>query len=805
MKLQLWWQELGLAARALRRRPGHSALVVLVLSAGLGCVLFMLSLVNGLVLRPMPFPAQEELLMLGLNDPGNLEDLGAVPAMDLLTLEPLLDAEYAHAAHQDATINLSDTGRPERFNGEVVRGDLFGVLGVPPALGRGFTRSDQQAGAPLVVVLSDRLWRSRYLADPAIIGRQVRANAQVATVVGVMPPGFSYPYRQDIWMPSRQDPAHPDPDQDFEVLVRAAPDQQAALRARFDAWFADRQRADPARLRPFATQMFDIGRRFISDETRGLLSSMLIAVLLVLLVACANAANLLLGRAWSERQRLALQAAIGAGRSRLLLQPLLQSLLLSLTAGLLALLCAQTCAHWLMRELTNGDDGAPQWFRVDIDGAMALATVGVALLTGLVAGVLPAWRASRVNLSDALRERSGSASRAMARLTQGLVVAELTLSLVVLLAAAVLVRGMREMVGADLGLKQTSELLTARIALFPEQYPDAAAQLGLYERLAATLRQDAQVIDASVASVLPGLISGHDLVAIDGQPEPDTGFRTVEVGSVDTHFLSTYGLQLAAGRAFDSSDVAGGLPVAVVDQQFVETHFPDGQALGKRIRMVPQDPASPWLQVVGVLERLHLDDLDDPQVPSVLLPLAQQPLRFVSLAVRVRGEPLAYIPRLQAVMRTIDPDTPLYWVRDYDEVSRQATFGVMIVARMFTAFAVVALLLAAIGLYGVLAWTVVQRTRELGVRRALGAPGFTLVQALGRSAMTQVLLGAGLGLSLGVQFANLLATQLPGMRAVDMYLALPVLLVLLVAAVLAVLLPARRALRVDPMVALRSD
>lgn len=804
MQLDSLLREIRLAVRALCARPGHSALVVLVLSAGLGCVLFMLSLINGFVLRPMPFPQAEELVVLGITEQDNEDDLGQILAADLLTLEPLLAARWPHAAYRQATINLSDVERPQRYDGSTVHGDLLGVLGIQPALGRSFQPADFQPGAPAVVVISDRLWRSRYLADPHIIGRQVRANAQPATVIGVAPPDFHFPERQDVWLPSRIDPAAPDPDLEMEVVVRAPAAEHTAVRSVFDAWFAERLALEPTRFKPQQTRLFPVHQRFVSMTTRNVLVTMLLAVVMVLVVACANAANLMLGRAWSERQRIALQAAIGAGRGRLLLQPLLQSLLLAGCAGLLSLAWAQACVQWLMRELIASDDGAPQWLRVDIDAGLALAAVAVALLTGVLAGVLPAWRASRVNLSDALRERGGS-SRGLQRLTRGLVVAELVLSLIVLIAAGVLVRGVEGILNADIGLQRTEEVLTARLALFPEQYPDAAARLRLFERLSEQIRSDADVVDASVASVLPGLIGASDLVALEGQAPPEDGWRSVEVGLVDSRFLSTWGMSLHSGRDFSSTDRAGQLPVALVDRDFVSAHFPDGQALGKRIQMVPEDPASPWRTIIGVVDKMHLDDLDEPRQPGVLLPLTQQPPSYASIVVRLRSAPSAYAQRLAAHLKQLDPDTPLYWVRGYSDVARQSTFGALVVASAFSAFGVVALVLSAIGLYGVVSWSLLQRTREIGVRRALGAPGWQLMHGLVRSTGWLLLRGIALGLGLGLPFADLLTALLPELQPPGLAAVLPAVLVLAVAATLAVLVPARRALHVDPLVALRSD
>jgi putative ABC transport system permease protein len=319
------------------------------------------------------------------------------------------------------------------------------------------------------------------------------------------------------------------------------------------------------------------------------------------------------------------------------------------------------------------------------------------------------------------------------------------------------------------------------------------------------LRADPQVESATIANVLPGNIGGSEIIAPEGFVAGADGYPRAEFGSVDDNFLKTYQVRLLDGRDFDQRDTAEGLRVAIVDREFVAEYWPDGQALGKRFRVNPQDAGSPFIQVVGVIDAIQLDDIDDPRVPTILVPMRQVPERFVSLAVRTRGEPLAFSQRLVETMRGIAPDTPLYWLRDFDEVARLAVFSERLLAQLFSVFGAVAMVLAAAGLYGLIAFNVGARTREIGLRRALGAPTRqVLATVLGRSGW-QVGIGLVLGVVMGIPFATLLVGQLPGIASPDAKSVVPVVLILALTTAIAALVPARRAMRVDPMQALRYE
>lgn len=793
------------AGRGLLAKPGFSILVVAVLASGLACVLFMMVIIQGLVIRPLPFPAPEQLLHLGFLKTDRADRLSGVGTHDLLAWQQRLHEVADVAAYQQQTINLSDGNRAERYAGASISSNLLRVLGVPAQLGRTFADADGKPGAETMVILSDAVWRQRYNADPAIIGRLIRMNAESARIIGVMPADFSYPSREMLWTPARLDPgAAREDDDDWVVVARLhAAAGMPLLRTALDSWYADAKAEAPRYFEMRSVGIEPLAEQIISRNTRKTFKVMMIAVVLVLLVACANAANLILSRTLARRQELAVRSALGASRMRLAVHLLSQSLLLSLIAAAVALPLGWAAADWVDRVFRGSEEGPPHWMHFGVDAQLLGFTVLAALLTGLLTGILPALRAGS-DVNTTLRDDSRSvAGGAFARVSRGLVVGEVAVSCVLLVAAAVMLRGIDQFESADFGIR-TGNLLTARVGLSESKFPGADAQLAVFDRLVDKLRSEPGIIDAAVGTTLPGLLASDRRVLRDGA-SPDDAQTVVYSGSIDDRFASTYELTLEEGRFFDASDRADSPPVAVVDRTFAEKLGNGESVLGRRFRLDPDNAEGALVTVVGVIRRLQLDDLDDPVRPALLRPLRQQPERFVSLAMRTEADPLSFAPRFSEILREVEPDTPAYWVRSYDQVMREATFGEHILARLFLVFAAISLFLAGAGLYGVIAFSVRQRTREIGVRRALGAPTRrVLLDLLARSAW-QIGLGLVIGLVLAWPFARALISSLNGFSADDPQVYLLVLGILVLAALIAILIPARRALRVDPLVALRHE
>ncbi|MGB4859768.1 MAG: FtsX-like permease family protein, partial [Dokdonella sp.] len=469
--MKAFLHELRQAVRGLRNQPGFSMLVIGVLAAGLGCVLFMAVVLNALVIRPLPFAAPEQLLHIGFSLSERPDRLSAVNERDVAAWQSRLESVADVAAYQQQTINLSDGERAERYAGASVGTNLFGVLGVSPQLGRTFTTADGLAGAAPTVILSDVVWRQRYNADPAIVGRAVRINAGSATVVGVMPPDFSYPQKEMVWTPGAINPDVARDDGSEWVLVarRHADVGPAALSSLLDNWYADARTQAPRYFEMRQVGVEPLSYLIVERNTRAIFNVLAIAVLLVLLVACANAANLMLSRTLSRRQELAVRSALGASRWRLVIHLLSQSMLLSAIAAAIALPLGWAAADWVDRTFRASEEGPPHWMHFNVDGQLIAFTLLAALLTGLITGILPALRAGK-EINASLRDGSRSvAGGAFAQISRWLVVGQVAISCVLLVAAVVMVRGMDQFATDDFGIR-TQNLLTARIGLSETKY-----------------------------------------------------------------------------------------------------------------------------------------------------------------------------------------------------------------------------------------------------------------------------------------------------------------------------------------------
>ncbi|MGB0132689.1 FtsX-like permease family protein, partial [Dokdonella sp.] len=475
-----------------------------------------------------------------------------------------------------------------------------------------------------------------------------------------------------------------------------------------------------------------------------------------------------------------------------------------------ALLLATFAARAVDRAFRTAADGPPHWIHFELDSNIVLLTLAVAVLTALVAGLLPALRAGGDAMSGGLRDGARTMGAGTGRASRVLMVGEVAFSLALLMAVGTMIRGVSALESPELGII-TKGILTARIGLFESAYPNGADQVHLFERVIDTVRRDPAVVDATAGTNLPGLEGWtREVVADGGDIDHDGALPRINFSAVDDRYLSTYGIKLVEGRFFDSRDVATSAAVAVVDQRFVEQHGQQGSVLGSRFRLDPASSDQALVTVVGVTSSIALDSPVDPPRPSLLAPLRQQPARFASLAIRVKGDPATFAPKLVEAIREVDADTPAYWVRTYDQVIRDATFDTRMLAKLFGIFGLLALVLAGAGLYGVIAFNVAQRTREIGVRRALGArTGNVLRNVLARAGW-HVGIGVALGLGLGFALIRVLASALHGVagNSIDgngVFGVLAALGVLLFAAAVAVVLPARRALRIDPMIALRDE
>lgn len=796
--------ELRNGLRQLTRRAAHSALIIAVLSVGLGATLFVLVAIDAMILRPMPFPHAERLVQIGETGDafGRLDQMNS---QDLIELRAAVSQFETLESFSGGTMNIADGSRVERYDGQFVSGGLFDLLGAKAQLGRTINRSDDQPGTSLRVVISDHVWRQRFAADPAVIGKAVQLNAEPAEIVGVMPPRFAFPFESEVWAAARYAAGQPIEQQRETTvlgLLRVGASADAAASELASVW-SRLQAAVPETRRDVVLALIPASAYFVNPHTRSITAVLLIAALSVLLVACANVANLQLANLSQRSRELALRAAIGASRERLLLGLIAETLVLAAVATVFALLIADWAGVQTMRTFVEAGDGPAYWIDFRMTPRVAVFGAVIAMLTTVLAGLVPGLRASGFQLQRTLAE-NGRAGGGASRIARVLIVAQVAFSCVLLIGAGMVWRVLESRSHADIGIDTApTELLTARIGIFPQQYPTPAEQVAFFERVAERVRSEPGVRAATIAESLPGATAGATELLIEGQ-DPTAPRPEVLRSAIDDHFGATYGVAPLRGRMPDARDSADSMRVAVVDQRFAERYWPGQDALNRRFKL-GQDDSRDWISVIGVIDNLQLEDVDDPPTPAVLLPMRQAPVRFATLAIHTESDPVAFAPRLAEIMREVDANTPVYWVRTLAQTLAADRVGDRFLTRLFALFGLTGLLLAGAGLFGVLAQVVQARTREIGVRRAIGADQRQVFRLISADSARPLLSGLVVGLGLAVPWALVLSRSAIGVNPFDPLIFAGVIVLVLGAGAIAVLVPTRRALGIAPSEALRNE
>jgi putative ABC transport system permease protein len=794
--------------RALWRAPGYTAVAFMMFVLGIGLTLFMFGAVKGYLLGALPFPDSGRLVHVSMTNQPGTSNVSFLPPRTLDELTRNQTSFTALGGYTIGTVNLSGDDRPERYSGALVVGALFEALGVAPLLGRTLTAADDRHGAPLVIVIGADLWRHRFNEDPQIVGHRTRVNGRDAEIVGVMPFGFEFPQREAVWVPHQQDIASLAIDGGtwVDVVGRLRPGvTQAHARAELQGLYA-RLRADAPRANlQSSLEVRGLRDAFIPDEARTIILTLFASVTLVLLIACANVANLTFARIASRRRELALRTCLGAGRMRLIGGILAEVTLVALAGAAVGLLLAEWGGAYTDRLLAASAQGPPYWVDMSTDWWLAGFAVAAALVSALVAGLLPAWRATRGDLNAGLRDGGiGTSDARQGRVSGVLVVVQITLCCVLLVNAGLMLRSAMNLNAADDGLGEHT-VITGRIGLFESTHPDAAARWRTYERLEQELGALPGVRAAALTTSLP--LAGSPLVRIrraDADYDTPIDAPNARWVAATPGFFDAFRVRIARGRGFTTADDASAPPVAVVNAAFAAREWPAQDPIGQRVQI--RFPEGPFVTVIGVAADFALsgDDLRVPQ-PAVFVPLAQDPGRFVSLAATVDGDPMTFSNAVRDAMLRVDADTPIYWLRSFEEVTALTTFLNRFVASLFGIFATIALVLAAAGVYAVLATAVVGRTREIGVRRALGAQDRAIVRMLVGQGGRQYVIGMVIGLVGAIAFSRTLAQMHYGVTPFDPVTLVSVTAVLALAAFIATWAPARRALRVQPMVALRNE
>lgn len=800
-------QDLRYSVRTLLKSPGFATIAVLCIAIGIGANTSIFSVVNAILLRPFPYADPDRIVALHEIQPKNDIDKAGFSNLDYQDLRAQATGFSAITAYTQRSLTFSGEGEPERVEGASIAWNLFPFLGVKPALGRTFHEDEDRPGAAGAVLLSHELWMRRFKGDPNVVNKTILVNSAAHTVVGVMPPRFSFPVRQLAWVPLAPFVKDsPRSERNLSVLGRLKPGsglEQARAEVktvveRIAKQYPDSHTGWSGNARPLREE-------FTGKEMRLIVLTMLGAVICVLLIACSNVANLLLARATVRQREVAVRAAFGASRVRIVRQFLTESVVIALLGGALGVAFAYWGIRWIEASIP-ADNPPPFWMRFTIDGPVLLYTLGIAVATGLLFGIAPALQALKTDLHETLKEggRGAGGSLRRNRLRSGLVVAQVALSLMLLVSASLFVRSFLNLQDERGGL-ETSHLMSMRIYLPAGRYEKNEDMSLRVEDVVRRLETLPGVEAVSASNNIPlGDGGGDGRIAIDGKDFPRGEEPNVFWAGVGPHLLRTLGLKPVSGRGFTDAEGFSLSHVALVNQMFAIKHWPGQDPVGRRFRLLDGDNQE-WLSVIGVVADFKNEDIDDKMQPAAYLPYPYQPSRNTGLTIRTRFDPVQIVAGARREIRASDPDLPVFDVYTLEQVRQNGVWEYRFLGGMFIVFGVIALFLAAIGVYGVLSYSVSQRVREIGVRVALGAQDGDVMRLVLRQGLLLALFGIVFGLPLAFGASQVVKGILYNVSSNDPVSFGLISAVLAVIAALASYMPARRALDVNPLDAIRGE
>jgi putative ABC transport system permease protein len=807
MALDTLWQDTRYAIRGYVRAPGFTAVVLVTLALGIGASTAIFSLVNGILLRPLPFPEADNLVFADEVKPNG--DHMSVSWPNFLDWRERQHVFSSLAASRNELQMLTGGGEPQRLLGRRVTANFFSTLGVSTALGRNFTDADDRPDAAPVAIASDEFWRNTLGGSREALGKVLLLNGVAHTIVGVLPAGFAYGQPYSVFVPMGTVVANRD------LLDRGNHEGYFALgrlkrgvtveaaEQNLRAIAADLQRAYPNTNSGVGVKAELLLSRTVSD-IRLTLYVLLGAVGFLLLIACANVANLLIARGTTRQHELAVRAALGGSRWRLAAQLLVESTIVSLAGGAIGVGLAAALLRLLIR---FAPEGTPRIGDVRLDGAALLFAFAAAAACGIAFGAFPALQASSIGGQQVVvRGRSASASAGSHRLRRGLMVGEVALAVVLLTGAGLMMRTLQELTRVDAGFR-ADHLLTVRASLAGPQWDAEPRRTAFYTELLARLAAIPGVQHAGIASRLP--IDGSDwnsIFIVSGKPIPpraelpSSAFTPASPG-----YLETLGTRLVHGRLLDARDTSTSPRTIVINETLARKMWPGEDAIGQRLKQGWPEWKTPWREVVGVVADVKFEGLAEPTPMQVYLPLAQAPSSDFAIAARTAGDPQAVRSAIEAAVHALDRDIPTYSIRTMDQLVQSSTARERMSALVLVVFAAVALMLATIGLYGVVSHGVTERTHEIGVRMALGAENIHVLGLVVGQGLATTMFGIAIGIAGALALSRAIQGLLFGVSAADPLTMAVVVGLLIGVAIVACYIPARRALGLDPTLALRSE
>jgi predicted permease len=801
-------QDTRYALRMLRKNPGFTSIAVITLALGIGVNTAIFSLVDGILLRPLPYEQPDRLVrlvqsqrQLGL-DTWNLSQA---------TFSFLRDNNHsleAVAAYSTSGANLTGNGEPERVTIGTVSADFFKVLGIPPLLGRGFSAGEDTPGKNGVCVIGFGFWQRQFGGDPNIIGKSLELNSAAAEVIGVMPAGFSFPRPGiDLWTPLALNPTRTAPYflRAIGRLGSGVSLAEAQAETTGVLWDYARQHPDTSESRipldqgsALKTIVTPLKEAMVASTQKPLII-LLCAVGLVLLIACANVANLLLARATSRVREIAVRFALGATPSRVARQLLTESVVLAAIGAAVGMMLAWVGVRMLDRLPI---EGIPRIEVVTVDGRVLAFTAGIGLLTGLLFGLMPALRAYRIGIVAGMHEggRGGTSSR---RSSSVLVAAQFALSFVLLIGAGLLMKSFQRLQSVDVGFNP-EKLLTMVVSLPARKYSKPQQSVQFYQNLMDRMRSVPGVRSAGLTTNIPFVGDDNsDNFIVEGH-EPQTGEEGVQTQllSITPGHLQVMGIPLLRGRDFLETDTGNSQAVAIIDETLARMYWPDGDALGKRVETTGD---MQWMTIVGVVGGIKQDGFAEDLKPHIYMPVAQSPALLAKLVVRTDGPPTATLGAIKSEVSALDPNIPVFSIRTMQDVIDRTLNSQRLTNLLLTSFSVLALVLAAVGIYGTMSLYVGSRKNEFGIRMALGAQPGMLLRSVLKEGLMLIAVGVATGVVGALALTRTISSLLFHVSPTDPVVFTGVSLVLVVVALTACFVPARRASRVDPITALRHE
>jgi putative ABC transport system permease protein len=819
--METLWSDLRYGWRVMRRSPGFAAVALLTLAIGIGANAAIFSIVNGVLLRPLPFPDSGRIVTIWETDANRNVVRGTASPAEFLDWRDMNHSFAELSGWRSLLFTITGRGEAEQVHGSQVSGNFFRMLGVGPVIGRDFSSEDEKPGSEQVAILTYALWQRRYGGDPSVIGKSILLDEKPYTIIGILPRSFSLfgvAPDLDIWVPFAFNRAQLNRENhELVIFGRLRPSVSLAqAQAEMETILSQLKKQYPGIDQENGVRVAG----FHDELTRSLRPSIVIllaAVGFVLLIACANVANLTLARAATREREIAVRATLGAGRRRILRQLLTESALMALIGGALGIAVAYGGIHLLLEGLPRAGHGQiPHSEWIGIDGTVLAFTLLVSLFTGIVFGLAPAIQISRSELFDSLKEgsRGSTGGRRSHFIQSSLVVSEVALSLMLLVGAGVLIRSFFLIMSDSLGF-DPSNVLSMQIFLSAPRYPKAQQVVNFYQRVIEGVGALPGVKSASAANFLPLTgWSGFCDFDIAGRATPPSGEHfTGQYRVADWRYLQTMGIAVKQGRDLVASDGVDTRSVALINEALARRYWPSQDPVGQQIRLIFPDTRQPWdpepregwLNIVGIVSDVRESEWGEQKVGQIYLPYTQNASRIMHLVVRSEADPAQLVSGVRSVVNSVDPDQPVTEARSMDEYLAASVSRRRLSMLLLVLFAGVATVLAAVGIYGVMAYSVMQRSHEIGIRMALGAEPTDVLRMVVSGGMKLAGIGLVIGIAASYAAVHYLASQLYGVKTRDPITVICVSVGLALVAISACYFPARRATKVDPLEALRYE